>query len=84
MPVRSFNQEEKDMSLKDISAYLRDSQGTRVTTVIYDYHEFYAASGNSKADAFLCVETGKHYIPYENSLQEYQSDRQEKINEFRK
>lgn len=51
--------------------------------VAYDYHEFYAASSNSKEDVFLCVEMGKYCIPCENSLQEYQSDGQEKINEVR-
>jgi hypothetical protein len=59
--VRSFNQEEKDMLLKEIPAYLRDAQGTGVGAVTYDYHEFYAASRNRKADVFLCVETGKFY-----------------------
>lgn len=72
VPVRSFNQEEKDMSLKDISAYLRGVQGTLAGTVAYVYDKFYAASGNSKADIFYCVETEKLYIPCSNSLQEYQ------------
>lgn len=77
VPVRSFNQEEKDMSLKGIFAYLRDAHGTRVGTIAYNRHEFYVASGSSRADRFLCMETGKHYILCENSLQEYQRDRQE-------
>lgn len=80
VPVQSFNQEEKDMSLKDISAYLHDTQGTRAGTVAYNRHEFYVASGNSKSDIFLCAETGRKYIPCENSLQEYQGGRQEKLN----
>lgn len=71
VPVRKFNQEEKDMSLKDISVYLRDTQGTRAGTVAYDCHESYAVSGNSEADIFLCVETGKEYILCEKGLQEY-------------
>lgn len=80
VPVRSFNQEERDMSLRDIPAYLRDAQGTRAEIVAYNRHEFYVASGNSKSDIFLCVETGRKYIPCENSLQEYQKDKQEKLN----
>lgn len=69
------------MSLKDISAYLCDVQGTRVGTVAYDCYKFYTASSNSKAYVFICVEKGKHYILCENSLQEHQKERQKKINE---
>lgn len=83
VPIRSFNKEEKEMSLKGMSAYLRDAKGTRAGTVAYDYHEFYAASGNSKADIFLCVETSKHCIPCENSLQEYRREKQEQKNKMR-
>lgn len=35
----------------------------------------YVTSGDSKADLFLCIETGKQYIPCENSLQEYQREK---------
>lgn len=76
MPVRSFNQKEEDMSLLEISMYLRDSRGTEIGEVGYNHKEFYVASGNSSADIFLCVENGKQYIPCENSLQEYQSEKQ--------
>lgn len=72
MPIRSFNQGENDMSLKDISAYLYNAQGTRAVIMAYDRHGLYAVSGNSKVDMFLCVETGKLCIPCENSLQKYQ------------
>lgn len=73
MLVRSFNQEEKD-----ISAYLCDTQKTGVGMVAYDYHEFYIASSNNMEDVFLCVEMGKYCIQCENNLQEFQSDRQGK------
>lgn len=76
VPLRSFNQKEIDMSLKEISKYLRDTKGTMLGSVAYDRTKFYAASGDSKADVFLCVETGKQYIPCENSLQEYQREKQ--------
>lgn len=78
VPVRSFNQEEKEMSLKEISAYLKNTQGTKVGAMAYNHRMFYEASGDSIADIFYCVETGREYIPCENSLQEYLRDRQEK------
>ena len=71
------------MSLREISKYLRDTRGIRLGTVAYDHIRFYEASGDSKADVFLCIETGKQYIPCESRLQEYQMDRQEKISEVR-
>ena len=37
----------------------------------YTHEEFYAASGNSDADIFVCVENGKLYVPYENELFQY-------------
>ncbi len=83
VPLRSFNQKEIDMSLKEISKYLRDTKGTMLGLVAYDRTKFYAASGDSKADVFLCVETGKQYIPCENSLQEYQREKQMQKNKAR-
>lgn len=71
------------MSLKEISKYLRDTKGTMLGLVAYDRTKFYAASGDSKADVFLCVETGKQYIPCENSLQEYQREKQMQKNKAR-
>lgn len=43
VPVRSFNQEEKDMSLKEISKYLRDARKAMLGSEAYDYTKFYAA-----------------------------------------
>lgn len=83
VPIRSFNQEEKDMSLKEISNYLRDTRRTILGSVTYDYTKFYEASGDSKANVFLCIETGKQYIPCENSLQEYQREKQVQKNKVR-
>ena len=40
----------------------------------YKYEDFYAASGNSPFDVFKCYETGKHYIPGENGLCEYDGE----------
>lgn len=34
----------------------------------YSYEEFYAASGDSEADIFKCIENNKLYIPGENEL----------------
>lgn len=34
----------------------------------YSCSEFYAASGDSNADIFMCVENGKLYVPGENEL----------------
>lgn len=54
-----------------------------IGSVVCDRTNFYAASGNSKADVFLCVETGKLYIPCKNSLQEYQREKQVQKNKVR-
>lgn len=62
--------------LKGFSEYLRDTRGKLLRLVVYDCTEFYVASGDSKADVFLCVETGKQYIQCENSLEEYQREKQ--------
>lgn len=83
MPVRRFNQEERNMSMPEISVYLRDVKGTRVGMMPYDYNEFYAASGDSNADIFQCVETGKQYIPCGNMLQEYTKEIQEEKSKMR-
>jgi len=37
----------------------------------YSHGGFYAASGNSTADIFRCVENGKLYVPCENELCQY-------------
>ena len=37
----------------------------------YSHEGFYAASGNSEADIFICVENGKLYVPYGNELYQY-------------
>jgi hypothetical protein len=37
----------------------------------YSHASFYAASGESEADIFRCVENGKLYIPCENELFQY-------------
>ncbi|GHU35770.1 hypothetical protein FACS1894105_05020 [Clostridia bacterium] len=37
----------------------------------YSHEKFYAASGDSQADIFKCVENGKLYIPCENELFRY-------------
>lgn len=34
----------------------------------YTHESFYAASGNSPADVFLCIETGLFYVPATNEL----------------
>ena len=34
----------------------------------YSYEELYAASGDSEADIFMCIENNKIYIPGENEL----------------
>lgn len=66
---------------QSITVLLYASTKLQSGTVVYDYHGFYVASGNSKADIFRYVETGRKYIPCENSLQGYQRDRLEKISE---
>lgn len=38
---------------------------------LYSHKNFYNASGNSKADIFICYEDNKNYIPCENNLREY-------------
>jgi hypothetical protein len=46
----------------------------------YSHASFYAASGESEADIFRCVENGKLYIPCENELFQYKEPPQkEKI-----
>ena len=35
---------------------------------IYSHHEFYRASGDSRADIFRCLENGKIYLPGDNEL----------------
>lgn len=75
-PVRSFNRQERDMSLKEISAYLCDTKDTAIGRAGYDYDKFYSGfrakyGRDTTADIFLCLETGKEYIPCENSLMEY-------------
>jgi hypothetical protein len=37
----------------------------------YSHAKFYAASGNSVADIFCCVENGELYVPRENELFRY-------------
>lgn len=83
LPVRTFNQEEKDMSLKEISRFLRDVKGTALGMVPYDYDRFYGGfrekyGKDTPADIFLCLETGKEYIPCEYKLMEYTKDREVK------
>ena len=46
-----------------VSAYEWKKDGTD-----YSHANFYAASGNSDADIFVCVENGKLYVPAENEL----------------
>lgn len=36
--------------------------------VEYNYNDFYKASGDSKADLFLCIENGNTYLPGEREL----------------
>ena len=81
IPVRKFDQKERDMSLKDISKYLRDAKGTAVGRMAYDYDKFYGGfrrkyGKDTPADIFLCLEDGKEYIPGENSLMEYTRGRE--------
>ena len=40
----------------------------------YSHDAFYAASGNSSADVFRCVDNGKLYLPGDNELFEYTGD----------
>ena len=37
----------------------------------YSHKGFYAASENSDADIFMCIENGKLYVPHENELFQY-------------
>ena len=38
----------------------------------WSYDDFYAASGDSDADIFMCVENGKLYVPGANELFRYE------------
>jgi len=40
--------------------------------VAWSHEAFYAASGDSDADIFMCVENGKMYVPGENELFRYE------------
>jgi hypothetical protein len=44
----------------------------------YSHEGFYAASGNSGADIFKCIENGKLYVPHENELYRYNEPQQTK------
>ena len=44
---------------------------------IYSHHEFYRASGDSRADLFRCLENGKVYLPGDNELFYYSGEYQE-------
>ena len=51
--------------------------------VPYDYDRFYGGfrekyGKDTLADIFLCLETGKEYIPCKNKLMEYTKDREVK------
>lgn len=71
VPLRRFDPEEEQMSLREMSKFLVSPGETSAGTMAYRYDEFYKASGDSEADIFLCAENGKQYIPCENELQEY-------------
>ena len=47
----------------------------------YSHEGFYAASGNSDADIFLCLENGKVYVPAENELFQYKEPQEKKAPE---
>ena len=44
----------------------------------YSHKGFYAASGNSDVDIFMCLENGKLYVPHENELFQYKEPQQKK------
>lgn len=68
VPTRTFTKKERDMSLVEISKFLADDL---ISDRPYTYQGFYDASGNSFADVFHCVETGKDYVPCNNRIFEY-------------
>ena len=39
--------------------------------IVWSHGSFYAASGNSEADIFKCLENGKFYVPAEGELFRY-------------
>lgn len=81
VPARKLNDNEKKSDLHtfmktvktDISLGFfsrNDIPGTK-QKYPYSYDDFYAASGDSKADIFKCIENNKLYIPGENELFQY-------------
>lgn len=83
LPVRSMNQEEKNMSLREISRYLSTPGDTALRNAPYSHERFYAGfrekyGKETPADIFLCLETEKECIPCSNSLMEYTKGREVK------
>ena len=74
LPVRNIN----DIERKEGVAHIRSDRELAMAVYTFswvkwpwDYNEFYRASGGSKADLFLCVESGRLYIPGSNELFEW-------------
>jgi len=49
----------------------------------YSHKGFYAASGNSDVDIFMCLENGKLYVPHEKELFHYKEPQQKKKPEMK-
>ena len=73
-PYRNFEKRDGDWnkqmrnasSDRDLGLSTYDWQATE-----YSYEGFYAASGDSAADIFKCLENGKLYVPAKNELFQY-------------
>ena len=78
-PVRQFRKGEIDKRLEnDSRPWKNDAQFAmrNMGTLIkppegYSHEEFYAKSGDSKADIFKCIETGYLFVPCANGLRIY-------------
>lgn len=79
-PVRNFEEEE----FKTITKHLRSDRELGFSKYdgakhLWSYEDFYKACSENKraqnCDIFYCIETGKYYIPGENELFEYVTER---------
>jgi hypothetical protein len=75
-PERQFRKGEVDKHLggdsrpwkRDAQYAMRNMHSSGIGKENYSHAAFYAASGNSDADIFRCVETGKLFVPCASEL----------------
>lgn len=70
-PYRKLTQEERDKAITpNCTLGLSSDRELNLTTYsrTYTHGSFYAASGNSDKDLFVCLETGRVYVPGSNEL----------------